>query len=209
VVFDVGETLIDETRFWTEWAEWLGVRPLLLNAALGATIATRREHTEAFELVRPGFDAEEAMRERLAAGWPDAFVEDDLFDDARRCLAELRRAGYTTGVAGNQPAWMVERMRQWTWAVDVVTGPDDLGAVKPDRVFFSRLAEALALDPARIAYVGDRVDNDVVPAQEAGMRGVFLRRGPWGCIHSRWPEATRADVVVDSLDELVAALAHA
>lgn len=36
-----------------------------------------------------------------------------------------------------------------------------------------------------VAYVGDRLDNDVLPAQEAGMVGIFLRRGPWAYLQEQ------------------------
>jgi hypothetical protein len=26
VVFDIGETLVDETRYWNGWNDWLGIR---------------------------------------------------------------------------------------------------------------------------------------------------------------------------------------
>ena len=57
------------------------------------------------------------------------------------------------------------------------------GLHKPDPAFFARVAAELGLPPAAIAYVGDRVDNDVRPAAAAGMVAVFVRRGPWGWIH--------------------------
>jgi phosphoglycolate phosphatase-like HAD superfamily hydrolase len=38
------------------------------------------------------------------------------------------------------------------------------------------------------------------------MTAVFLRRGPWGYVHARWPEAEAADVRIESLAELPAAL---
>ncbi len=53
-----------------------------------------------------------------------------------------------------------------------------------------------------IAYVGDRVDNDVVPALAAGMAAVRIRRGPWGHLHEPPAEALR----IDTLDELSEAL---
>ena len=46
VVFDVGETLVDETRQWSEWAEWLNVPKFTFLAALGAVIASGRHHRE-------------------------------------------------------------------------------------------------------------------------------------------------------------------
>lgn len=38
VVFDVGETIVDETRHWTELARACGLTPFTLMAAIGATI---------------------------------------------------------------------------------------------------------------------------------------------------------------------------
>ncbi len=34
--------------------------------------------------------------------------------------------------------------------------------------------------PSEVLYVGDRLDNDVLPAKSAGMQAVLIRRGPWG-----------------------------
>ena len=39
VFFDVGETLVDESRMWGEWADWLGVPRFTFFAVLGAVIA--------------------------------------------------------------------------------------------------------------------------------------------------------------------------
>ena len=55
--------------------------------------------------------------------------------------------------------------------------------------------------------MGDRLDNDVLPARAAGMRTVLLRRGPWGHLHSARPDASLADARIDSLAELTVALA--
>ena len=46
VVFEVGETLIDETRHWGEWADWLGIPRLTLSAVQGAA-TERGEHHRA------------------------------------------------------------------------------------------------------------------------------------------------------------------
>jgi hypothetical protein len=61
---------------------------------------------------------------------------------------------------------------------------------------------ALGVACQQIAYVGDRLDNDVRPALAAGMVAVFLRRGPWGYIHARHPDTQRAALTIDSLEEL-------
>jgi FMN phosphatase YigB (HAD superfamily) len=65
----------------------------------------------------------------------------------------------------------------------------------------------MGVPAAEIAYVGDRVDNDVVPAADAGMVSIFLRRGPWGYLQADWPGVALAHLRLDSLAELPAALA--
>jgi FMN phosphatase YigB (HAD superfamily) len=77
-----------------------------------------------------------------------------------------------------------------------------MGVAKPDPGFFAHALELMGMpDPGSVANVGDRVDNDVLPVLEAGLRSVWLRRGPWGVIQ-HLPEGTRPALVVDSLAEL-------
>src|SRR6476469_9666283 len=97
VVFDVGETLADETRAWGVWADWLGVPRLTFFAALGAIIARGGSHREVFELFRPGMDVR-AEAERLGiAGQSDLVALDDLYPDALACLRQLADDGYRLG----------------------------------------------------------------------------------------------------------------
>jgi FMN phosphatase YigB (HAD superfamily) len=90
---------------------------------------------------------------------------------------------------------------------DVVGSSGRWGVQKPDPAFFERVAAEVGLDPEVIAYVGDRLDNDVLPAMRAGMVGVFLVRGPWGLLQRSWPEATQASLTTDTLDGLADRLA--
>jgi len=54
VVFDLGETLVDETRVWGEWADALGIPRLTFFAVLGSTIAAGDQpHTAVFPIFRP------------------------------------------------------------------------------------------------------------------------------------------------------------
>lgn len=208
VAFDVGETLVDETRYWADWADWFGVRPFELNALLGATIEARGPHREVFERARPGLDVDAEFAARRASGRPDMFFESDLFHEARPCLEALAASGYRTCLAGNQPPWMADEMRTWQLPVEFVTDTAELEAIKPEQRFFTRLVERFGLESQEVAYVGDRADNDIVPAREAGLVAVFLRRGPWGRLMANWPEADRAHITVESLAELPDALAR-
>jgi len=208
VFFDVGETLVDETRAWTSWAAWLGVPALTFFGVLGAVIERRQDHLQAFEMVRPGFDLARERAAREAAGQPVDMLPEDLYPDAGPCLQELKARRYSVGLAGNQLFRSERWIRELGLPADLVASSESLGAAKPSPAFFERLASKAGVAPADAAYVGDRVDNDVVPAAAAGMLSVFLRRGPWAIVQAEWPEAARADVRIDTLAELADAIAR-
>ncbi|MCA2219975.1 HAD family hydrolase [Nonomuraea aurantiaca] len=209
VVFDVGETLIDETRIWSRWADRLGVSRFVLMGALGGMAALDRSHSEAFQLVRPGFDIEAEM-----AAWErdephslrNHFDADDLYPDVREALKALREAGYQVIVAGNQPARAYDALVAMDLPVDSVHTSEGWGVSKPAPEFFAKVAAIAGREPAEILYVGDRLDNDVLPASRAGMRTALLRRGPWGYLHAERPQARAADMIVDDLPALLPAL---
>ncbi|WP_412530334.1 HAD hydrolase-like protein [Burkholderia lata] len=53
-----------------------------------------------------------------------------------------------------------------------------------------------------MACVGDRLDNDVEPARQAGMVSVFLLRGPWAQIQSRSGRFATPTHVIDDRSSL-------
>jgi FMN phosphatase YigB (HAD superfamily) len=203
VVFDVGETLFSEARAWAAWADWLAVDTRELAAALGATIERRGDHRSAFELIRPGFEFRAEQAARRAAGVPDdPCVLYDRHADAEPCLRRLRAAGIRVGVAANQPSAVAPLVRELVGDGELLGISETWGIAKPDPRFFARITAELGLPPSEIAYVGDRVDNDVLPARAAGMIAVHLRRGPWGVVQASWPEAAQADIRAASLTEV-------
>jgi HAD superfamily hydrolase (TIGR01549 family) len=205
VAFDVGETLIDESRIWTRWADRLGVTPLTMLGVLGAMAALDRPHMDAFHVLRPGIDID-AELSRWRADDPDGLREnfdaDDLYGDVRTCFATLGATGRKVIVAGNQPPQAQATLEAMDLGADAILISANLGAEKPAPEFFAAVVAAAGCAPGEIVYVGDRLDNDVLPARRAGMRTALLRRGPWGYLHAERPDAALADVVVDSLAEL-------
>jgi FMN phosphatase YigB (HAD superfamily) len=93
------------------------------------------------------------------------------------------------GVVGNTPESFEELILE---LVDFAGSSERWGVEKPAPEFFERIVAEAGCEPGEVAYVGDRVDNDVRPALRAGMVAVHLRRGPWGYLHEPPPEALRA-----------------
>lgn len=204
VVFDVGECLLDETREYGTWADWLGVPRHTFHAMFGAVIAQGRDYRETFQEFRPGFDLYEEREKRVAAGQPETFGEGDLYEDVRPALTKLRAGGLWLGIAGNQTVRAGRILRSlFSDGVDLIGTSDDWGASKPDPEFFKRVAAVVPFESDEILYVGDRCDNDIRPAVEAGMHTALVRRGPWATIQWNSPEARQLPTFrVGSLLEL-------
>ena len=156
VVFDLGETLVDEATTYERWE------------AEGVT-----------ELV---------------------FAERDLHHDVLPCFAALRVRGHRLGAAGNMYAVHEGFLRPH---VDFAGSSERWGVQKPDPGFFASVVEKAGRPPEEILYVGDRVDNDVLPALAAGLRAVRIRRGAHAHV-----ESLDGTVTIGSLAELPEALAR-
>jgi len=162
-----------------------------------------------FGLVCPGSDYATLRRQRDAAASPEAPVQTDLYPDALPCLALLRERGIRVGIAGNQPLAIEAALRAMQVPADFVASSARWGVEKPSPAFFERIvATTQGLAPNEIAYVGDRLDNDVEPALRAGMVGIFLRRGPWALIQATRVEACARRYEISNLMELLPLLAE-
>lgn len=202
VVFDVGETLINEDGMWRGWATYLGVSIETVLEALDAVIAERGHHWTALQSIKPGLDVKTAIAERLATGERMIFDRADLYTDALSCLATLRDRGYTVGIVGNQPAQSVAALAACGFRPGFNGSSAGWGVEKPSPAFFAKVQQTAGLEAGAIVYVGDRLDNDILPAREAGMVGVFIERGPWGRLHATWPELDQAAIHVKGLLEI-------
>jgi HAD superfamily hydrolase (TIGR01549 family) len=201
--FDVGECLVNETREYGTWADWLGVPRHTFSAVFGAIIDRGLDYRETFQVFRPGFDLDEERHRRAEAGQPEWFGEDDLYPDVRPVLSRLHDDGYWLGLAGNQTVTAGKILRELALPVDMVATSDDWGVSKPDPGFFQRLIGSVPYMPGEILYVGDRLDNDIEPASRAGIKTALIRRGPWGIIQDHDPDADRvATIRISSLNEL-------
>ncbi|MGX1804262.1 HAD family hydrolase [Nocardia sp. NPDC055321] len=203
VVFDVGETLVDETREYGTWADWLGVPRHTFASVFGATIAQGLDYREAFQVFKPGFDLAEEREARAAAGRPETYGEEDLYPDVRPALSALREQGVWVGIVGNQTLRSGKILRGLSLPTDFIATSDDWGIEKPNVEFFEKVVEVAPGDAHEIVYVGDRLDNDLTPAKAAGMRTAFVQRGPWGWIQRNAPEVGElADWRIRDLHEL-------
>lgn len=204
IVFDVGETLTRDDRYWAAWADWLNVQPHTLSALVGAVVIQGRDNADAVRLLRPGIDVAAEYAAREAAGRGESLDERDLYDDVRPALATLRDLGVRVIVAGNQTQKAAALLRALDLPADLVVMSGEWGVAKPAPAFFARVLEVSGASPQATLYVGDHPANDVFPAKMAGLLTAHIRRGPWGHWWADDPAVrAEADWSINSLMDLV------
>lgn len=143
-----------------------------------------KDAAEFFGLTAPKWDSS------LETVYPDAF-------EVLEALSEK----YCLGVIANQSAGAEQRMaeRGLRRYFDTVVLSAEAGVAKPDPEIF-RLALRIAdCKPESAAMIGDRLDNDIVPAAGLGMTTVWIKQGMF-CDAARF--GVLPDYIVKSLREV-------
>jgi len=197
--FDLGNTLYDET--YSEYervisllkTNKLNVDPsdFLAQMRLGASVYTPSPFTYA----REHFGIQE--------NYPYSSEKEVLFDGVADVLKQLS-ACYKLGILANQPSSTCERLKQdgiYPY-FDLCLLSETENLLKPDLAFFDYAIQKAECRPDRIVMIGDRLDNDVMPAKKAGMKTVRMKQG----LHSvQQPisDAYRPDWEIQSVQQLL------
>ena len=172
VFFDVGETLVDEEAILASPRRGDRRRP---SRALGGA----RRH----DCARGGsHGAVAAPRDRATrdVGRIDVRELRPLSGCDRRASSVSGRRDSSSASSGTRRAHSSAGPGRKQLPADYISSSASWGVRKPAPAFFDRIVATAGHPPGEIAYVGDRVDNDVIPAAAAGLVAVHLRRGPWG-----------------------------
>jgi len=114
---------------------------------------------------------------------------------------------YILALAGNQVSSIRERLEPTGilkyFKSTIVS--EDLRMQKPDSRFFLKICELIDIPPRNCVMVGDRIDNDIFPANILGIRTVWIKAGPHAIQEPRIPEDV-PDAVIDTMPQLVPVL---
>ncbi len=101
------------------------------------------------------------------------------FEGVTEMLAKLS-VSYKLGLAANQFTECRETLkaRGWLGYFDLLGISEEMGLRKPDPEFFRWLLEKSGADPGDCVMIGDRIDNDIVPAKGLGMHTIWFRKEP-------------------------------
>ena len=156
------------------------------------------------ELAKQGFDGNSEVIRFLGLQKTPWHSEDELpFDDALDTLEMLKERGYKLGIIANQSAGTAQRLENWGLlkCFDVMAASAELGVAKPNKSIFEKAFEMAKCQPHNSVMVGDRLDNDLIPAKALGMRTIWIRKGLSRCTNIDLG-SNIADWTIDNLSDL-------
>ena len=194
IFFDLGATLVDESDVYKSRCEY-AIRQLSIDPAE----FMNKVYEEAKLSPTPIRTAAKAYGVVLPP-WDSSLEK--LYDGAFDIISYLY-GKYKLGIIANQEVGTQERIDNWGIGkfFDVVISSAEAGCAKPDSKIFSMALDKAGCRPEDAIMIGDRLDNDIIPAKKMGMKTVWVRQG-YAVYQSIDDESKRPDHIVDSIDEL-------
>jgi putative hydrolase of the HAD superfamily len=127
-------------------------------------------------------DAARLAQDALAVSFDAILAQWQLYPDTLSTLTALRDAGYRLGCISNTNdgayVWrMVDRFGLRSWLSPLYMS-EEIGLRKPHPYLFHMVLDEWGLISEEVVMVGDTLDADVLGAHNAGLRGVWIDRGP-------------------------------
>ncbi len=194
IFFDIGSTLVDESVAYKRRIE---------KTIENTDVSYEDFYNKVVEISKynqKGYNKALEAYGLTVAPWnsEDEFV----YPEAEGCLKTLRRK-YHIGIIANQNFGSKDRLEKLGLMkyIDLVVASAEEGVAKPDlRIFRIALDKAHCL-PKNAVMVGDRLDNDIAPANLIGMKTVWIKQGFCGMTTVK-SENEAPDYRIENLNEL-------
>lgn len=169
--FDLGSTLVDESA-----CDEFRLRHMLAQPGAPERhvledkmreYARKNMHPYKSVLNEYGFEA---------CPWPTQLEQ--LYPGVPELLDKLR-ARYKLGIIANQLPGTEKRLEKYgiSGYFDVIAASAEVGFDKPDARIFTWAMEMAGCRPEEAMMIGDRIDNDIIPAAKLGMHTIWVRQG--------------------------------
>jgi|UniRef100_UPI003FEE335F HAD superfamily hydrolase (TIGR01509 family) len=193
--FDLGSTLVDETE--------------CIKKRCDVIIENNNIDKDEFyakinEFAKTDSYAVKAAAQYCGAEIPRWFGElERLYPDTVAVLDKLSKK-YKLGIIANQIAGTQKRIDNWGIGkyFDVVVASAEVGYDKPDFEIFNIALAQANCKPNEAVMIGDRLDNDIVPAKKLGMRTVWVRQG-FAKIQYVKSKNERPDYIIENIDDII------
>lgn len=125
-----------------------------------------------------------------------------LYPGVSNILKKLSQK-YKIGIIANQPFGTADRLKEWNIYeyFDVICASAEEKCAKPNLKLFEIALAKADCAPDNAVMIGDRIDNDIIPAGQLGMKTVWIKQG----LSKYYKNESKfiPNVIVNSLDELL------
>ena len=194
IFFDIGSTLVDES---------VAYRKRIERTIAGTNVTYYDFYNKMVEISKynqSGYNkALEAYGLKMAPWNSD---DEFVYPEAENCLSELSKH-YKIGIIANQELGSEQRLEKLGLLkyIDLVVASAEEGVAKPDLRIFQIALDRSNCKPEEAVMVGDRIDNDILPAKKIGMKTVWIKQGFGGYAEPKTMEE-QPDYIVNSLVEI-------
>ena len=192
--FDVGSTLIDEQ---------FAYKHRMQDIAEAANTTYQKVYDTAMEFYKQNKKGDLETAKQFGVPLSKWHTEDEiLYPDAASCLKILSQK-YKIGIIANQELGTKNRLQQQgiLQYIDLVIASAEEGVAKPDEKIFKIALERAACKSDNAIMIGDRIDNDIIPAKNLGFHTIWIKQG-FGQYWNITKEDETPDYTVQNLTEL-------
>lgn len=195
IFFDIGSTLVDESKVYEERMKII---------AEMANVSYEYVYQTAFEFYKQNKKGDLETIKLLNVKKPKwRFEYEFLYHEAEACLKKLSEK-YKIGVIANQELGAEKRLKEFgiLQYIDLVIASAEEGVAKPDKRIFEAALNKAICEPQYAVMIGDRIDNDIIPAKALGMKTIWIKQG-FGQYWDKSDECEQADYEVNNLSEIL------
>lgn len=192
--FDVGSTLVDEHIVYEN---------RMKEIAEAANITYEEVYETALKFYKKNQKGDLKTAKLLGVSLPIWNHEcETLYADTVQCL-DFLSGKYKIGVIANQSLGTKQRLERYGLLqyIDLVVASAEEGVAKPDKRIFETALNRSGCKARASIMIGDRIDNDIVPANLLGMSTIWVKQG-FGRYWNIKSEIEKADYTVNSLSEI-------
>ena len=192
--FDVGSTIMNEQ---------IAYEHTMRDIANVANISFEKVYEIAMAYYKLNKKGDLEVARELGVSLPKWYKEDEfLYDNAIQCFETLSKK-YKIGIIANQSLGTEERLAHQGILkfINLIVASAEEGVAKPDRRIFEIALERSNCKPVNAIMIGDRIDNDIIPAKRMGMNTIWIKQG-FGQYWNIKEEIEKADFVINNLTEL-------
>ena len=194
--FDVGSTLVDETECYNH---------RIKDAIAGTDITFEQFNEKRIFFAKQNLKGDiEALKFFGLSKTPWHKEDENPYPEAEIVLRSLCEKGYNIGIIANQLLGTEKRLENWGLMkyIKVVAASAEGGVAKPDSEIFLRALKRADCLPENAVMIGDRIDNDIEPANRLGMKTIWVRQG-FSIYQRPMNELQKADHIADRLQDIL------